>query len=307
MKTKKHLLRTWVLTACATCNVVNAWAQEKEEQDPPLTYGYNHTIELSMGTGRNLKSYSQLPDQGIALFGHDTWGLDIDFRYSYFFSRHWGAYVQLEALNLGTYSDAMEPALSRHYNLEDKEVRINDDCNIGYDIGSAYGMYLLGCVYRYDIGRWSFRPRLGMGVIRQRDEIALYDVVDTKTYHNIERVELYTTQHNGKCRDRYSAFAYTPSLQVTISPRRHFFFSAEVQWTGTIGHLYQRTIANEYYAEEPLDEKPDEWGYYHNNSHLEFVKKTDDHMDRLQMGNFLHFRLGVGWNIGHNRNENRRD
>ena len=285
-------------------SATQVFAQE-EEQDPPIAYGYNHTLEIGIGNGHNLKSYSKLPDKGTALFGHDAWGIDVDIRYTRFFSSHWGAFIHLNALSLGNEDYKLEKPLSEYYNHGSKEVRVgNDDfeCGFGYDNGASYGMHMLGVVYRYDIGRWSFRPHFGIGRIHQHDSTSDFYVVDTSTDDKFEWVSLTTVNKMGKRHAHFNAFAYSPSIQITFSPRRHFFFSAEMEWTGTIGHLYQHTKALQCKATEPQDWKPESDGFFFIPSYEYHGVKTDDHLDRVQMGNFIQFRFGIGWNIGHNRN-----
>lgn len=311
---KSNHYRILGFALAAACSTSYSLAQEAayriaqdETTEPPIAYGYNHTVELSMGTGRNLKDYSQLSDLGIGLMGHDAWGFEFNLRYTRFLSRHWGAYAQIDALRLGTSSDQLERGLAPHYNHNGKEVLVSSDilCFSFLDFGSFYQQYLLGAAYRYDVGRWSFRSRLGAGFLCQSSGYASFYVMDSQTRHDYEEVQLRTTNNRGEMPDDFYAFAYSPSLQVTFTPCTHFFFSAEVQWTGTIGHLYQHTQAYQYYAYEEQHWKPDEYGFFCP-GRSELIGKTDDHFNRMQMGNFLQLRLGFGWNIGWNRNASKR-
>lgn len=279
-----------------------------ETSNPPIAYGYNHTIELALGSGHNLKSYTQLPDQGVALFGDDVWGVNFSFRYSRFFGQHWGAFAQISCQSLGADYFDLEDHLARQYNHNGKETRYGGEfvCGFGNDFGSYYHSYLLGPVYRYDVGRWSFRPRFGIGLMRQFRESVDFFVVDTRTDCDYERVEFSTVNHLGKADEYFNAFAYSPSMQVTFSVGTHFFFSAEAQWIGTIGHLYQRTVVKQYRADEPQTWQPERDGYFYINGDSKFVRNNDDILTRVQMGNFMQFRLGLGWNIGHNQNAKRR-
>lgn len=296
MRKQNFLLLLW--GACVSSSLL---AEEKTSGTRDA-YDYRHTIEYTVGNVQNLKSYPRLPDQGIALLCHDAEDADLSLRYSCFFTRHWGAYAQLDAFFLEGYDRYMLEPLSQHYNQGSKEVRItynfDDDCGIS----SSHGMYLFGAVYRYDVGRWSFRPRLGVGKIHQHSHSTLFYVVDTSTEYDYEEYTLSTTDRDGKRASRFNAFAYAPALQITFtSPRRRFFLSAELQWTGTIGHFYQNTKVNQWRATEPQDWQPQNDGYYYINSTSDFVKKVEEHRERVQMGNFLQFRFGMGWNIGRRR------
>lgn len=313
MKTFHYSHSLLLMLLLAAGSITEAWAYDKDE-DPPLEYAYDHTLEIQLGTGANLNDYSQLPDQGIALFGSDIWGFDFNFRYTRFFSRHWGAYAQLNALALNADNDYLEQPLRQHYNHGGKEVRMDncweDECfNFGLagDCGSDYVTGLLGVTYRYDAGRWSFRPRLGLGLLLQSD--SSYDgfyVIDTNTQDTYEWVKFTFEDRPGHAYHSIPAFAYSPAFQLTFSTSNHFFISAEVQWMGTIGHAYQHTVSEQFRTELPQDW---DWDSFHSNGGFclrnpsHFVQKTDDHRDRLQMGNFIQFRIGVGFNIGHNRNE----
>lgn len=311
MKTIYH--HTLLALLLMASSVTQAWAYDKDE-DPPLEYAYGHTLEIQFGTGRNLNDYSQLPDQGIALFGSDIWGFDLNMRYTNFFSRHWGAYAQFNILLLSASYNHVKTPLSQHYNHDGKEVYMPNrwldkcfSCGLADDIGSDCITGLVGVAYRYDVGRWSLRPRFGLGLLCKYDSgNSGFYVVDTNTPDTYEWVRLTLEDRPGHTPPSIPAFAYSPALQLTFSTSNHFFISAEVQWMGTIGHAYQHTVSEQFRTELPQDW---DWDSFHSNGGFclrnpsHFVQKTDDHRDRLQMGNFIQFRIGVGFNIGHNRNE----
>lgn len=297
------ITRTLAMVLVITFSATMTMAQETTLESA-WEYGYDHTLEMSFGRGSNLKGYSQLPDEGVALCGHDCWGIGFDLRYSRFVSRHWGWFGQINWLSLSNDNLQLEAPLSRHYNPDGREVRVDagNDCGFN-DCGSFYDNYLVGAVYRYDIGRWSFRPRLGIGLIRQFSESAEYYLIEPRhSDRDYQTVELTTANHDGKAYDHFNAFAYSPSIQVNFAAGRHFFFSAEAQWLGTIGHLYQRSVTKQYIADEPQDWQPEKDGYFWIKGDSRYIKTTDDHLTRFQMGNFLQFRLGLGWYIGRNRN-----
>lgn len=289
----------------SVCSGTKALAYD-EGEDPSLEYAYNHAIDLQLGTGRNLTNYSELPDQGIGVFGHDSWGFDFTLRYTRFFSHHWGAFLQFGLLILDTDYYQMEEPLAKHFNHGGKEVRIDDIpiCGFFGSCGSSYDKFQVGAAYRYDLGRWSFRPRLGLGIMRQDVSRSYFYVVDTNTQDTFEEVRLYSTNSKGQT-VIIPAFAYSPAIQICFSTSSHFYLSAEAEFTGTIGHLYQRTIAKQFRTDEPNDWQPDEFGNFFIPSYDEFVRKTDDHLTRVPLGNFLQIRIGLGWNIGWNRNEKR--
>lgn len=301
-----RLYQKLLLMLLFACSMTEAQAYDNDE-DPPLEYAYNHTIDFQLGTGANLTDYSQLPDEGVALFGHKSWGFELDFRYTQFFTRHWGAFAQLGFFSLGTSDGQLVNTLSNFYYHNGQKVLApyDDWCGVfGNSYGSAYILSMVGAAYRYDIGRWSFRPRLGLGINWQGHPTSYYYIIDTNTPDLYEEVELHTENHAGHSRV-VPGFAYSPSFQITFSTCSHFFLSAEMQWIGTIGHVYQHTIAKQWHTDEPQDWQPYEDYGYIINCPTHFIQTTDDHRDRLQMGNFIQFRFGIGWNIGWNRNEKR--
>lgn len=305
MKTFHYSHSLLLMLLLAAGSITEAWAYDKDE-DPPLEYAYDHTLEIQLGTGANLNDYSQLPDEGVALFGHKSWGFEFDFRYTRFFARRWGAFAQIQLFSLGTTDGQMLSSLSPHYNHDGHKVvaAVDDLWDLTGRNGSVYFVNMVGAAYRYDIGRWSFRPRLGLGVNWQAARYAEYYIIDTNTQDMYERVELHTEDQAGHSSHYIPGFAYSPSFQVTFSANNHFFFSAEMQWIGTIGHVYQHTEAKQWRADEPQDWHPiEDFVLQPHFLPSHFVQKTDDHRDRLRMGNFIQFRIGVGFNIGHNRNE----
>jgi hypothetical protein len=234
-------------------------------------------------------------DKGITQAGASKVGLDGLLRYSFFASRHWGAFVQVENSLFWVDELEMNPAAKKYYRERNSEFYNLHYCDDKDKTGSKYNpgshTALLGAVYRYDVGPFSFRGRLGAGWRLQNTEVVNYiAVVGKGTYYTpapMEDIYFYTCDKNGKPDRWNSAFAYNASLQGCITPGRFTFFSLELSWTGMAGHMYQMTEVREY-------------GQSFDDPTCTVISKQ---RERISFGNFLNLRLGIGWNIGRNRNE----
>lgn len=284
------------------------WAQGGEV-DPPLPYAYNHTIDLFLGPSKNLTSYNQLMDGGAARFGKNfdsesQLGMQLNLRYTEFVSRHWGIYTQFQISN---YLMGDEMAIARLEEFENVSHGTFRDLTASdwYRWGATYAQMMTGATYRYDVSRWSFRARVGLGYRshsnRGTPTLGYYDlrlvegVVPEKTlyvYNVLEYAFDLCNSQGERIDHRVRGFAYGSSLQVTFTPRRHFFFSIEAGWTGTLGHVHQ-SVTRTSAVYEGYDHWPDQIKGY---SQARLVQ-------RARMGNFLDMNFGVGWNIGWNRNK----
>lgn len=300
---------------------------QEEESDPPLPYAYRNTIEVSLGNARNLNKYGKLIDKGISQAGAEEAGIDMTFRYTRFIDRHWGFYTHAEFTSFLTTETEVEPALKAHYLKQGRTLeRLNYyywDTDGSY---SDYGTFLAGTVYRYDIGRWSFRGRIGAGLRLLNTEgfsiictpsdasnpNTTEEASSTFSSNNTqvakqEELYFYTGKSDGSD-GNHRAFAYNGSLQCCFTPRRHLFFQAEISLTGTIGHLFQfseirerNTYCGPYLAVDPIS--PTGYAYVQGGESVDVQSQLISRQrQRISMGNFLNIRFGVGWNIGRNHN-----
>lgn len=299
--------------------LANAEAQTVEQ----LPYGYRHTIEFSMGHSRNLATYGFLPDKGLSVTAADR-GFDFQMRYSLFFTKHWGAYTSMIAAGYPVSADATERAMGRDgRHTYTNEVRYDYECFVNdYDDGGgASSLWLMaGGVYRYDIKRWSFRGRLGIGVgdIRPRGAVYIQEDNYSSQHRPLDAQYVKEIYIDGGTSDKsivYNdhthnhTFAIAPSLQVTFTPRHHMFFSAEV---GLIGNIGKQPMRIRTYNVEKITEEhyhsvlypifcPGEYGEPEY-SRTEMIS-VEHH--KINPGQFLTLNLGIGWNIGWNRNSKR--
>ncbi len=290
-----------------------AFAQNEEEEDPALPYAYRHTIDVSIGSVHNLHSYSKLIDKGITQAGAKSAGIDISFRYSIFLSQHWGMYAQVELSEFTVTDEELRSEMRAYY----RSVNPNSS-GIGYSAyNSSYmehSMFLGGAVYRYDVGHWSFRTLVGAGIRKFWPDDFCYtfgspvyysDETSQPTQSSSHEVYFYAGNSKGESEECFRAFAYNTTLKCCFTPRRHMFFTAEVAWTGTIGHYFQYTKisqSNYSYGNHLIEDPYSPTGHVYVSGHETQYSPISQLRQRISMGNFLNFRLGIGWNIGWNRN-----
>lgn len=311
-----------IITAVACLMFIACALAQTADQ---LPYGYRHTIELSMGHSRNLVSYNGIPDKGLSVCASDR-GFDFQLRYSLFFTQHWGAYASIALANYPVSAGKTEQALERdgRYTYINEE-RYDYTCFADeYDDsgGSNADWYFVGGVYRYDLKRWSFRGRLGVGRGYITPQCATYlrfdKSADLSKPVNVDDVKQIVIDGSSDVKDNWNmkrhhtkTVAVAPSLQVTFTPRHHMFFSAEVGFIRNIGKQSMRIRT--FDVKEGPDMDPlsqltyhmllgDLWLYVHQYERTKLVS-TETH--RLNPGQFVTFNLGIGWNIGWNRNKKR--
>lgn len=277
---------------CALCH-----AADNDKISPDiLPYGYNNTVEGGFGImSGNLKSYDNMEDKGIALFGKGdgiSFRPSVSLRYSRFLTRHWGAFFQFKFE-----SDRRSPyALVDYYADRQPGVYEYDSW---WKIGTANSVLMLGAVYRHDFGRWSLRPRIGAGVGELGNSYVFFSRIEEIDQVTVlqHRYKFMLSDSNGNDKDYPHVFSYGTSLQLTYTPRCHLFFFVEGDWTGTIGHVYQKVTSEDYKVRSAFK---DTQFYREFEEPIEGSLTT--HLTRVSAGHRLSFRLGAGWNIGWNRN-----
>lgn len=278
-----------------------ALAQTKAELCP---YANRFTIDLSMGETigvGHVRGY----DHGMSLRGDNDVCLDLQARFTRFFSDHWGGFV-----SFGLYSPDIDP----EYYLERLDDYHPAYCHDDPDPAIPYGCWdyyvpsdaftwLLGPTYRYDYGRWSFRARLGMGQttfsydhdLCNRTFVrhdAVYEMnSSTITDCEFELIDLdYVNNRRAKGSQDHKHLAIEPSVQTTFSVGEHFFVSAEVAYRFLMGHYYERMTVTPATCTDNIS------------PHYEPNGKAQSTYTRVSPCDLFSFRLGLGWNIGRNRN-----
>lgn len=268
----------------------------------PRAYGYMNSLELSVGGSRKIGNYDHLPDHGLSQVGDKWAGIEFTARYTHFFSKHWGGFFHIGVSSHRMDEYDYEQGLYDQFVPDRKEGEESPMTIRAYNrTGPRYGTFLLGTVYRYDIGRWSFRPSFGLGLRRLHTwgvtEYYRYRA-DAPQYE--ERIVFRTENKDGESRRFLRAFALSPNFQINYTPRNHMYFLGEVGLLCPFRRLYQRTIIHAYERPAPLpeEEKTDENLTQQRPKYLGVV---DNFRQSYRMPTPYSIRFGVGWNIGQYR------
>lgn len=272
MKYRFFILAALAATLCSLDS-------EARQRSYPLEYAYGSSLEIQTGFSTMPFAIKGDAQTALGLYG----GGDFQLRYSYFPGKHWGFFTSF-SVNGGSASDKN---FFYTVNQADGDRFIYDQEHFFYSSNNGYSAisFQLGAVYRYDFGRLSLRPRLGLGV-------ADYDL-NTISYTRAPRaggeIESFTYRIGDKTIDylpnRYTSngrtsFVSSAALQMTYSIGSHFFISAECG---------AKAFLNDYY-------------YYRSVGDANTVRTESAILPRL----LFNCNFGIGWNIGWNRNKSGR-
>lgn len=313
-----------------------AKAQEEETEEPSyrLEYAHMHTIEFNGGWTWNMNQYNHLPSYMAGFLGDNGNGMAFKLRYTHFVKPQWGLFASAEFSNI--WGDMrLDNGLYNYQKLYPwPHSSTQED-----DILNPYTELLVGGTYRWDFGnRWSLRTHLGVGYRLKKFSNYYYARWDNRQTNPLaemmfqirpdqfEEVQVQACDLKHRVVDMRGSFSIAPSIQLCYTPNHHMFFSAEVQWSGTMRHFYERI--NVYNVQQTVTSKPlskDDYLETHENysssrdcsyifdyrgdklykiDYQRTLLTSTDH--RVTLGNFLSVRLGIGWNIGRNQNRLRR-
>ena len=201
------------------------------------TRAYEYQDELEEIFGPTWGVFSVTGEQGKALGVGDTEGF-FHLRYTHFFSKHFGAYVQYGSEN----ARADEAAYFGAQNKADGGLyRYQYHYCSGFQTGFE-SAFFLGGAYRLDFGNAGFRARAGLGYGTITDGSVSYVRQNRSgeggpTYFDLT-VERYgaNPEYLTKSSSRYSisAFMMAASAQITYKVGRvYFLLEAGVDWSPT--------------------------------------------------------------------------
>jgi len=269
----------------------NVWAEEEEEAPRQIAYAGKYSLEFQIGSSQNLKGYSKLPDDGAAVLGAGVLQTMVGGRLTMFQDKHWGYFMEFY-FSMRTTDN--EQLYKKYKNLGIRNYdgsAAEKHCYMVDDIGS--GNLMLGAMYRYDISRWSFRPRFGMGwrSFQDAENGVVFDQKNSLSEHTYHEYMSSLENRSKTSAHAYNAFVYSPGVQVCFTPHNRMFFHLDFSWMGTLSKLYQ---VNSYQVINERETIDTEGRFYWKQT--EYPAET--HRQRVSMGNFLNIRLGIGWNIG---------
>ena len=275
---------------------------DDDDEHFEVPYTGRVSIEPFLGASWNLKSYSKLPDKGTAALAAEGPQFALGMRLVFFPKKQLGCFAEISYSQQTDYNEHLTDKVDnqsllnydgsparRHLGSTDSDTYC---WYYGWDNYRAV-TFLVGATCRYDVSHWSFRPRLGVGIraVGSSDNCVMIVQQNSLTTRT-EYIHSYRLEDKDytKC-DYYHAFAYSPGLQICLTPRHHMYFYVDVSWLGTLSKLHQASKVQVVNGKETLDS----YGHFY---YLETWGAEQLRTQRVSMGNFLNVRAGVGWNIG---------
>ena len=297
-----HRFKTLAMFAAMLLSTALSFGQKRSNTD--LRYAFGSTIDLH--SGFSTMPYSVTGDAGKG-YGATSGG-NFMMRYSYFFGKHVGVF--------GSYSfdggDAEMNDYFRAVNNADGDRYKYDITSSRYAMNHCLNSFFAGVVFRYDFYKFSLRPRMGVGVSNFDMYSFSYDRYNRKegslatnyNYSIISSRPDYIMSDNGEpdlnC---LSGFA---GLQLTYSVASHFFFSIEC----SVKCIYNRKLG---YRRTEMQYKPayepENWSQALIEYNLKGSYVTDSDTAQSISASLpfavINANIGIGWNIGWNRNVSR--
>jgi len=298
---KKILYTISVVAAILVAATSSASAQN-------LEYAYGHSIEILGGWAGTPFTVNVDARKATSI----ACGADFGGRYTYFFGKHFGIYGQL--MLAGT--DANERNYYSTVNKADgNKYSYNPYSSYVQESNSYSPTMTAGAAFRYDKGKLSVRPRVGVGfAIYDNDcdgTYIRYDRNDHTTpgsyYYTIYREPSYdyiVSDYSSNTVCDMPTFLVQASLQLTYTIRTHFYFSAEAGCNYMTAPMEK--VRGYYDAVSAYN--PETWVDAVADSDYKDVVVPDynhphETSTMTRVGSLLYFNIGVGWNIGWNRNE----
>lgn len=273
---------TGIFSTLAFAVLVWIYAPEHAEAQTKslLPYGYGHTFEMSAGPAGMVNSLRPGMSKSCCVGG-----FDFNMRYSYFFGRHFGAYIGFSSsgFNLGT--DKLFGSFDDRY--------IYKASKNMYSLSETEAGISLGGVYRYDFGRFSLRPRVGIGYFG-------YNTTDYNYYKFSAVGQEKDPEHIYIGESSKNCISIEASLQLTLSVSRHFFFSLEAGGRALPGRYQAEAVVFDTKTKAPETWKQDLLDV-NLNRHIDTALLSKG-TERIPVGCALYAKIGLGWNIGFNRN-----
>ena len=296
---ERRLIVALIAAFCATMPLLS---NPKQKSD--IRYAYGSTIDMQGGLA--MLPYTVHGDAANVIGA--AVGGEYMMRYSYFIGKHFGISA--------TYSfDSMQQSDVRYFGV----VNLADGGMYKYQSQNAEVLdvmnnsFIVSAVYRYDFGRWSLRPRLGIGFSNMSFSPYSYYRYDKRDLSQCPQYHEYTLSlrkydyiaGTNTQPDNVTLFAAMAGVQITYSVADHFFFSAEVglKMVSTSKFYYSHNI-----YDTKSDYQPQNWAQaiyqYDNIGNFSPDKESARILQSaLPPMAVLSINIGIGWNIGINRNK----
>ena len=205
-----------LLVALLSVMTVAAGAQKHEFS--------RNAIDIGMGA---TFSYIDMPEyMGKKAFAT---GADFGLRYSRYFTKEWGAFLQGEIKGNSSpsalYFSKLETLENNQYTYEGFKTGPESPGRLFYGI-------FAGGVYKYDIGRWSFIPRVGLGVTEYHSKNNRYYRIPANGEEN-KRQAVIIGRYDGEyvSSDSQVLPAIKAGMQFKYAVGEHFNIGADLDLT----------------------------------------------------------------------------
>ncbi len=260
-------------------------AQKKDNSHLP--YAFGNTLETSVGC--NLSSNGH----GFAQ------GPEFNLRYTYYWGKHFGAYG-----HLGISGHDMD--MSDAFKNFDSGFTYETSINSGSSISSFCSYFTAGIAYRLDFGKWSFRPKAGLGYGEYGQYYySYYRFRKSASSDTPEYVTISSPYDKYNFYNSTNSIALETSVQMAYTLRNHFFIFAEISGLLMPAQLKAketvyatRKVLPENWADAAIGPKGDKYVQTE-----EII--SSQRISHMACGN-IGLSFGIGWNIGFNRNTSNR-
>lgn len=264
-------------------------------------YAYPHSIDFQFGLSCAPFSFYY---NDARLYDAASGG-EFNFRYTGFFSKHWGMFA---AVSYDGGSCEGESFFKKMNSVDSGKFTYDPNWNI-YNSSSL--ALTVGAAFRYDFGQFSLRPRLGLGISSYDADFDSFIKRDAQT--SVPFSESYFRDENSTgdymyyCRPRSDGpdFLAYAGVQLTYTLKRIFYFSIEC---GLKNHFVSDRFRLYEAKYEKLGINPNNWPeavveQRYQDEYFCNRDKASEVADFRSPATILNFNFGIGWNIGWNRNE----
>ena len=297
-----HRFKTIALCILLMLSCAPLFSKSKSKVD--LRYAFGSTIDLQCG-------YSVMP-YSVAGEARNAYGASsgsvFQMRYTYFFGRHFGAFASYSfdqgSAPCENYFGIVNRADGRLYKYEESY----------YQNPMRYfaNSFFVGVAYRYDFGRWSLRPRVGIGVTNFDMSAFCYSTYSRQdetpvSYHSYSIIsDRKDYMKSGSSVPDLNCLAGYAGVQMTYSPVSHFFLSFEVSAKCFDNRKldFQHTVKQYKPAYNPSNWSEALVYYDLRDSVIPDDSSAKTVSSRLPYAIF-NASVGIGWNLGWNRNVSR--
>lgn len=198
---------------------ISAYAQKKAV--------YETKNSINIGIGGTFSAFDISEFHGHKVF---TSGMTFNLDYTRFLSKHWGIYLE------GGLSGSS--ASKKNFQKTIAKLDKGDFTYSSFKIRKEYpgdfaAEALIGAVYRYNIGNWSIRPRLGAGIAEYYQREYRYYRTDIASSEGLPQAVIVQPEKN-----THSIRTVEPAVKAEIEflyyLARHFHIGAELGVTGYI-------------------------------------------------------------------------